>query len=351
MRKRSKRRMANTRQRLLVLGATGHIGQAVVRRALEQGHEVTAATRRADPEPLRGLGVNMVRIDSELRSLRQMAAGYDLLVDAGAPYVHEMCIPGSELWRLQVDAAVSRAAMVTDAARCNGLKLAFVSSYATVPRNDLTEPAAAAALWRRSATPYFEAKIAMENVVLTAAKEGLPAVVLNPVAFVGPWEFRDPSWSFVPLLLAGRFPVVVNQTICVIDVRDVAEALDRAIEREVFGRPIPLAGHNIHSRDLAMLTARIAGMGLPPPVAVSGFMASAVSFWTHMALAAFGMVSPGILGLVAISPEVMPVYPSAEQISLGVSLRPLEASLRDSVTFHRSRRLAQRSDWAAARMK
>jgi nucleoside-diphosphate-sugar epimerase len=288
--------------------------------------------------------VNIVRIDGELRSLCHLAAGHDLLVDAGAPYLLEMCTPGSEQWRAQVDAAVARTEIVTDAARRNGLRLAFVSSYATVPRHDLTETATAAALWRRFACPYFEAKIAMENVVLTAAKQGLPAVIVNPVAFVGPWEFRDRDWSFVPLLLSGGLPVVLDQPICVIDVRDVAELMDRAMEREAFGRPIPLAGHNIQLRDLAMCTARIAGVALPPLIAISGFMASAGAFWTHMAFTGVGMASPGILGLAAISPEVMPVYPSAEQIAFGVSLRPLEASLRDSATFHRSRQLAHRSD-------
>jgi dihydroflavonol-4-reductase len=257
-----------------------------------------------------------------------------------------MSNPGSEQWCAQVDAAVARVEIVTETARSNRLTLAFVSSYATVPRHDPTEPAAAAALWRRFACPYFEAKFAMENVVLTAAKQGLPAVVVNPVAFVGPWEFRDRDWSFVPLLLTGGLPVVLDQAICVIDVRDVAELLDKAIERETFGRPIPLAGHNIQLRDLALCIARIAGIATPPPVAISGFLASAGAFWTRMAFSTFGMAAPDILGLAAISPEVMPVYPSAEQMSLGVSLRPLEESLRDSVTFHRSRRLAHGSDWS-----
>jgi len=61
--------MSKQGKRVLVLGATGHIGQAVVRHALKQGREVTALTRQIDPEPLRGLGVNVVRIDSELRML------------------------------------------------------------------------------------------------------------------------------------------------------------------------------------------------------------------------------------------------------------------------------------------
>jgi hypothetical protein len=44
--------------------------------------------------------------------------------------------------------------------------------------------------------------------------------------------------------------------------------------------------------------------------------------------------SPEILGLIAVTPEMRPLRPSPEQIELGVSLRPLETSLRDAVAFH-----------------
>jgi dihydroflavonol-4-reductase len=156
---------------------------------------------------------------------------------------------------------------------------------------------------------------------------------VNPVTFVGPWNFR-PDWNFVPAILAGRLPVVVDQVVCVIDVRDVAVAVDLALAREYFGRPIPLAGHNIHARDLVSWTAQLAGVTSVPPLAMPGSLAAAGAYWTHLAMGALGLKSPAVLGLIAVTPELMPVDPSPEQIDLGVTLRPLEESLRDSVAFH-----------------
>jgi dihydroflavonol-4-reductase len=318
--------------RVLVLGATGHAGQAIVRHALEHGHDVTAATTRADPQPLRGLGVNIVRVDPELRSLAELVAGHELLVDAAAPYFLELCLPGSVQWRSQVDAAVRRMQIVIDAARQSDATLAHVGTYGTVSRQD-TSLAANGALWRRMVSPYYETKTAMELAIRSAAEHGLRAVIVNPVTFVGPWNFR-PTWNFVPAILAGSMPMVVDQVVCVIDVRDVACAIDLAMSQEYFGRPIPLAGHNIHARDLVVQTARLAGVPSMPPMAMPGPLAAAGAYWTHLAFSAFGLKSPDVLGLIAVTPELMPVNPSREQIALGVPIRPLEESLRDAVAFH-----------------
>jgi dihydroflavonol-4-reductase len=332
----SKQNMAKQPTRVLVLGATGHIGQAVVRHAVQNGREVTAATRRADPEGLHDLGVKVVRIDDGFRSLAELAAGHDVLVDAAAPYPLDPGIPGSELWRSQVDAAVRRTELVIDAARRHHLRLAFVSSCTTLPRHE-SPPAAAAALWRRSVSPYFEAKAAMEQAVIVAARAGLPAVIVNPAAFLGPWEFRAVEGSFVRLVLERKLPMVIDQTMCVIDVRDVADAMDRAMSQELFGRPIPLAGHNIGLPDLVVLTARLAGVPPAPPLTVDGGTVSAAAFWTQAAFQGFGLGAPAALGFIPLIVDVLPMQPSPEQIALGVRIRPLEETLRDALAFHRGR--------------
>lgn len=329
--------MTDKKTRVLVLGATGHIGQAVVRHALERGRAVTAVTRSRDPISLRGLNIRVERIDSEMRQLSTLAHGHDILVDAAAPYVQAIGVPGSAQWTAYVDNAVRRTDVVTAAALQQKAKLVYVSSYATLPRPVEPAVAADAALWRRTMSPYYESKIAMEQRVLSAANRGLDAVIVNPVAFVGPWEYRDNSWSFIPLVLRGQMPCVNDQTICVMDVRDVAEAIDRALERKMFGRRIPLAGHNIKPVEMVNQVARLAGLRTPPLMAIPGFWVAFGAYWAHMACTAMGMAPPGFLALIAISPEIMPIFPSVEQASLGITPRPLEHSLRDAVAFHLGR--------------
>jgi nucleoside-diphosphate-sugar epimerase len=300
---------------------------------------VTAATRRADPEGFDGLAVKIVRIDGGFRSLAELAAGHDLLVDAAAPYPLGLGIPGGKQWRFEVDAAVRRTELVIEAARRHHLRLAYVSSCTTLPRHE-PPPGAASAVWRRSLSPYFEAKAAMERTVIAAAREGLPAVIVNPAAFLGPWEFRAVEGSFVRLVLERRLPMVIDQPMCVIDVRDVADAIDRAMSRELFGRAIPLAGHNIGLPHLAILTARLAGLPSPPPLPLDGRAVSAAAFWAEAACKAFGIAPPPALGFIPLIADVLPMQPSPEQIDLGVRIRPLEETLRDAVAFHQRRQFA-----------
>ena len=327
--------MSKQGKRVLVLGATGHIGQAVVRHALKQGREVTALTRQIDPEPLRGLGVNVVRIDSELRLLAEVAAGHDVLVDAAAPYPLAPSVPGDAQWTSQVDAPVRRMKIVIEAARRNKMQLAHVSSCTTLPRHESAEQSAAA-LWRRYVTPYFEAKAAMEHAVVAAAREGLPAVIVNPAASLGPWEFRAAGDSFVRLVLEQSLPMVINQMVCIIDVREVAEAIDRALSQELYGRPIPLSGHNIGVPNLAMLTAQLAGIA-QPVIPLDPSVVSASVFWMQRALMFWGFTPPTPLNFILLIADAFPMQRSPEQVALGVEIRSLEETLRDSIAFHRSR--------------
>lgn len=327
--------MVNQPARILVLGATGHAGQAMVRRALERGCEVTATTRQANPQGFSGLPVRIVRIDPELRSLGELARGHDILVDAAAPYKLELGLPSSPQWDSEIEADVRRTQLVVEAARRHDLVLVYFGTYGTLPRQD-EPPAADRVLWRRLASPYFETKAAMERVVLNAAGEGLRAVVVNPVAFVGPWQLRQ-AWRFVALELPRLAPAIVNRIMSVIDVRDVAAAVDVAIEREWFGRRIPLAGHNILMTDMLARVSQLAGVPPIPMWSVPEFAGSFGPYLTHLTFTSLGFPPPPYLGLIAITPELRPLDPSPEQIELGIRLRPLEQSLHDAAAFDQGR--------------
>jgi len=328
--------MAEQVTRVLVLGATGHVGQAVVRHALDQGQKVTALTRRTNPEALHGLNVNVVQVDAGLRSLPELAVGHDVLVDAAAPYPLAFCVPGSTYWRSQVDDAVRRMELVIDAARRSRARLVYVSSCTTMPRCE-SSPEAAAAVWRRSVSPYFEAKSAMEHAVVAAARAGLPAVIVSPATFLGPWEFRPVEASFVRLVLERRLPMVLNRVTSVIDVREVADAIDRALTRGFYGCPIPLAGHNIGWPELVMLTAQVAGMPWQPVLPLPPDAVSAWTFWSQAACIAGGLTVPPALNFVYLIADTLPMQHSPEQIALGVRIRPLDETLHDSIAFHRAR--------------
>lgn len=325
--------------RILVLGATGHIGQAIVRHALNRGRAVTAVTRQPDSPALRGLSVSILHTTEGFPALPSVAAGHDLIVDAAAPYPLEACLRGSPPWRRAVAGALDHTRRVLDAALFSRARLVFISSFTTLPRPD-SPLRVLETNWRRSAYPYFEAKAAMEQAVLEAASQGLPALIVNPAACLGPWEFRSDASSLIRLVLGQRLSVVMDQDLSVLDVRDLAEAIDRALTLELFGRSVPIAGHNLNLIELVRQIRVLGGVDGAPPAPIDPRIAATAAFWTSATFSTFGQASPDVWRAVPLIADAFPMLPSPEQIAMGIELRPLSATLGDAIAFHRAWRPA-----------
>ena len=328
--------MTNPGQRALVLGATGHIGNAITRELLQHGYRVTAATRQTRPEALAALKVEIVRGDAgHPGQLASWVPGHELVIDAAAPYPLNMFAAAAPSERAPLDHARRRMAALLDSVAREGATLGHVSSYTTLPR-PRTEGAFAAieARARRSVHPYFAVKATMEAMVLEAARGGLHAAVVNPTACLGPWDRRHRELCVVPMLVAGQLPVLVSRAMNVIDVRDVAVALRAALEQRRFGIPIGLAGHDCRTDALAARVCALASASAPR-LRVPARLAVAGVLWAEAAWALLGRSSP----LPAIGPLLVldgyAMAPSAEQIALGVRPRPLDETLRDSIAWYR----------------
>ena len=169
-----------------------------------------------------------------------------------------------------VEAARRQMRNVLDIAAEAGVgRLVYTSSFTTIGAP--AEPARAGRLADErdcyipgsADDPYYEAKWAMEVEALTAARAGLPVVVLCPVAVFGPGDVHMAVSQ--PLLMAakGRMPFYLDASFSVMDVRDVAEAHLAAAERGRIGERYILSAHNLTLQE--GLTEIAAVAGAPPP--------------------------------------------------------------------------------------
>lgn len=328
--------MTRPRKHALVLGATGHIGNAIVRDFVRNGYRVTAATRQNRPGALADLRVEIVRGDANHPG--QLAAwvrGHDLVIDAAAPYPVNLFVGIASSGRVTLDQARRRMGELLHAVAREGAALGYISSFTTLPRPDTEGGLAAIEVRvRRRIHPYFAVKAMMENMVLDAARTGLRAAIVNPTACMGPWDRRQRELCVVPMLVTGQVPAIVARNVNVIDVRDVAAAIRAAIEQQRFGVPIPLAGHDSQTDALAARICNLAGVPAPR-LRVPARLAAGGALWAEAAWAVLGRPSP----LPAIGPllilERYPTGPSAGQRALGVLPRPLDETLRDSIAWYR----------------
>jgi nucleoside-diphosphate-sugar epimerase len=179
--------------RVLVTGATGFVGRALLPRLLDQGWSVRAALRRSEP-PVPPLPATVETVTvGELGPDTDWRAALDQveLVVHLAARVHVMAEHGAEALARYRRVNVDGSRRLAEAARTAGVRrLLLMSSVKAVgegggaPLTAATVPA--------PADPYGQSKLEAEAAVRTAALAPLPArpplafVVLRPPLVYGP---------------------------------------------------------------------------------------------------------------------------------------------------------------------
>ena len=320
---------------VLVLGVTGHVGNAIAREFLARGYRVTGLSRRGRSRAnLEGLALRYLRgnIDSS-SSIESWVRGHDIVVDAAAPYPVALPDDGAAGASRILDDARRRTRKLLRAVSKHHARLAYVSSFGTLAQSRTDLDRIATALMERL-HPYFAVKRQIEGDVLEAARAGLPVVVANPTGCLGPWDYKDRERCFVPALLRGEMPAATDQMLNVIDVRDVAIGVVNAIEMERYGEPIPLSGHNISNEGLFRWICEMGGVR-PPRIVGSSGAAVIGSYLTEIALRALRVETPlpALIAMLTYMHDYL--APSAAQVDLGVELRPLSQTLLDSIEWYR----------------
>ena len=243
---------------ILVTGATGLLGNNVVRLLLARGEAVRVLVRDgADPRPLAGLDLEIAQGDiRDAAAVRAAAKGVQAIVHAAA-WVRLS-------WRnldLARDINVRGTCHIADAAREAGIRLLHVSSTDALAPGMLDQPANEDTPGEKIRCSYVITKREGEQEVLDRiARSGLDAVIVNPGFLIGPWDWK-PSSGRMLLEIAQRFaPLAPRGGISICDPRDVAAGILSAIERGQIGRRYILAGENMTYSDawkrFAALTGR-----------------------------------------------------------------------------------------------
>ncbi len=251
--------------RVLVTGATGFVGSAVVRAFLAAGYPVRALARAASPrENLAGLDIETFEGDiCEATSVARAMAGVRYVVHAAADYRLWARDPEA-IMRTNVEGTrtVMRAALRTGAER-----IVHTSSVATLAtRADgravdetsrLAEIAAIGA--------YKRSKVAAERLVeAMIERDALPAVIVHPSTPIGPRDIRPtPTGQMIIAAARGRIPAFVDTGLNLVHVADVAAGHLAALVRGKVGEHYILGGDNVLLADLLGQIARMVGRRPP----------------------------------------------------------------------------------------
>ncbi len=245
----------------LVTGATGLVGNNVVRLLLDRGYAVRVFGRNGSgAKALDGLDVERSTGDlCDSESLRRACQGVNRVIHAAAR-VHIGWSGLEEQRAVNVEGTRN----VAMAAREAGARLVHVSTVDTVGRGSRACPAhEETPLGQHVDCPYVVTKREAENVVLNLVSDGLDAVVVNPAFMLGPWDWKPSSGRMLLAVGRGRGLVAPPGGNDLCDVRDVSAGILAAAERGVAGRRYILGGEPLSYFEAWTLFAEITGRRPP----------------------------------------------------------------------------------------
>ena len=231
----------------LVTGATGFVGAHIVRALVEAGYSVRVLYRSESKlGPLADLDLETAAGTlADSAALEAACAGCDVVFHAAAKADYWKDDDRAALWQINVDGTRNLLA----AAKASGAgRVIFTSSASTIGIRPGAEPADESVAFNLPRERFYYAwtKLQAEAVVAEFVADGMDIVTLNPAVIIGPGDLNAISGSFI--IETARYQWLVPMSsggISVIDVRDVARAHVKAIERGKSGQRYILSAANL----------------------------------------------------------------------------------------------------------
>jgi len=313
-----------------VTGATGHLGNALVRELVRLGKRVRVlALPDDDCRSLAGLPVEVARGDVTRRETIASAlrgtevvfhlAGVVSISSLDAKRVHDVNVTGTQ--------------NVLAACREAGVRRLVYSSSV----HALTEPPPGGVLTEEAGFDpalavgdYGRAKAEASRAVVLAARDWLDAVLVLPVAVLGPFDYRlSEMGELIRMFARGRLPAVVDGGYDFVDVRDVAQGHVLAAERGGRGDSYLLTGGRLSVREVMRVLSEEAGRPAPRlviPLPVAAGLARLAPAWERIT-GRRALLTPYAVHTISARFRISDEKARRE---LGFRSMPVEQSLRDA---------------------
>jgi dihydroflavonol-4-reductase len=327
-------RSMDPRRKVLVTGGTGFVGSWITTTLLEAGHGVRLAVRRPEQVARTFAGRDLVPDDVQVVDLLDSASvdaaivGCDAVVHAAALFsldprkAEEMLSTNERATRTVLEAAVE--------AGCD--PVVHISSTVALTRRGGTDSSLPLG---DVDFPYSRSKIASERVARDLQDRDAPVVSVYPGSVYGPGDpYLGEQATRLAWVARGRFPIWPSGGMHAVDVRDTAALVEACLEPGLGPRRYVVPGHHMTGDDLyrtvgaaigrrrphISLPARLVPMTTAPIDAIQRLLPASWRYPADREGAELGIRNTRFDS-------------SPAQQELGVHARPLDESLRDTLTW------------------
>jgi dihydroflavonol-4-reductase len=247
--------------KVAITGASGHIGNCLVRELIKKGERVKVLVHNFDS--------NLAHLDvefcygslSDIKSLKTLCTGVDVVFHLAAKIALDNR-HSDQVYEVNVTGTKN----LIEAAKWAGVKkfvhFSSIDAFRFISSEKVLDESTP--LVETNTSIYAFTKAESERLVLNAAKEGLDTVILSPTAVIGPYDFRG---SFLGRALIkiyrNKIPMLISGGYNWVDVRDVTEAAIQSAESGRKGEKYILSGNFCTLKELSEITGKISGKATP----------------------------------------------------------------------------------------
>jgi dihydroflavonol-4-reductase len=318
--------------KVAVTGASGHIGNCLVRELKKQGAEVKVLVHDFKND-LDKLDVEIIQgnlLDPE--SLNLLCSGAHVVFHLAAIIALDNR-HSENVYAVNVTGTKNMIAASMSAGVKKFIHFSSIDAFAKVRTDQVLDEECPLIETRDSI--YEITKAESERLVMKAVTEGLDAIILCPTAVVGPFDYRG---SFLgdalKKIFMNKLPMLVKGGYNWVDVRDVADAAIRSVEKGRKGEKYILSGNYADLTVLSATAGKITGKKTPSMTAPV-FLAKLALPFLGVYYSMFNgkpIYTSQSLNLLINSPKNISFEKAKKE--LGYIPRPLEQTLSDTFIWY-----------------
>ena len=319
--------------KVMVTGATGFIGGNLARELWRRGDDVRALVRPGSNR-LTIENTGIVPIEGDIldrQSVDRAVQGCEAVFHVAAAYTFWSRGPAG-VSRTNVAGTLN----VLEAARQAGVsRTVYTSTVGTVALvkdglGDEDTPLDPKSLHGH----YKRSKLQAEREALALAAAGMPLVVVNPTAPVGPWDVKPtPTGKMVLDFLRRKIPAYLKTGMNVVDVADVVEGHILALEKGKSGERYILGNRNVSLKEIFDILS--SQTGLPAPrIRAPYWLVVGAGYADRFIEGTIFRREPAI-PVEGVLASKTPAYVSCEKAvrELGQPQRPIEEALKKAADW------------------